>query len=91
MPFEFVDNNAAAIDRATRKRIRSHVAIGRNAGKKLVRKSRKDIDASIPRIEWPVGDDVSLFPFPEQVTPESKGLVRRGMYYLSLLKLASPT
>jgi hypothetical protein len=40
MPFEFVDNNAA-IDRAARKRIRSHVALGRNAGKTLIRPSRK--------------------------------------------------
>lgn len=40
MPFEFINNNAA-IDRAARKRIRSHVAMGRNAGKTLVRPSRK--------------------------------------------------
>ncbi|KFY31546.1 hypothetical protein V493_01003 [Pseudogymnoascus sp. VKM F-4281 (FW-2241)] len=39
MPFEFVDNNAA-IDGATRRRIRSHVAIGKNAGKTLMRPSR---------------------------------------------------
>lgn len=42
MPFEFVDNNAT-ISHTARKRIRSHVAIGRNAGKKLVRPSRKAI------------------------------------------------
>ena len=40
MPFEFVDNNAA-IDRAARKRIRRHVAMGRNVGRKLARPSRK--------------------------------------------------
>jgi len=40
MPFEFVDNNAA-ISCSARKRIRSHVAMGRNAGKKLLRPSRK--------------------------------------------------
>lgn len=40
MPFEFVDNNAP-IGRAARKRIRSHVAAGKNAGKTLVRPSRK--------------------------------------------------
>lgn len=40
MPFEFVDNNAT-IDRAARRRIRSHVAMGKNAGKTIVRSSRK--------------------------------------------------
>ncbi|KFY90540.1 hypothetical protein V500_05144 [Pseudogymnoascus sp. VKM F-4518 (FW-2643)] len=39
MPFEFVDNNAA-IDHAARRRIRSHVATGKNAGRTLVRPSR---------------------------------------------------
>ncbi|KFY40278.1 hypothetical protein V495_05502 [Pseudogymnoascus sp. VKM F-4514 (FW-929)] len=39
MPFEFVDNNAA-IDRAARRRIRSHVATGKNVGRTLVRPSR---------------------------------------------------
>lgn len=39
MAFEFVDNNAA-IDRAARRRIRSHVALGKNAGRTLVRPSR---------------------------------------------------
>lgn len=39
MPFEFVDNNAA-IDRATRRRIRTHVATGKNVGRTLVRPSR---------------------------------------------------
>lgn len=38
MPFEFINN--AEINRAARKRIRSHVALGRNAGKKLVRPSK---------------------------------------------------
>ncbi|KAF7921859.1 hypothetical protein EAE99_007622 [Botrytis elliptica] len=38
MPFEFINN--ATIDDAVRKRIRSHVALGRNAGKKLVRPSK---------------------------------------------------
>ncbi|TVY48307.1 hypothetical protein LOCC1_G001955 [Lachnellula occidentalis] len=40
MPFEFVNNNAS-IDRVARSRIRSHVAIGRNVGKTIVRPSRK--------------------------------------------------
>lgn len=39
MPFEFIDNNAR-IDRKTRKRIRSLVATGKNAGKTVVRPSR---------------------------------------------------
>lgn len=44
MPFEFVDNNAA-IDRAARRRIRSHVAIGKNVGRTIVRPSRAKTDA----------------------------------------------
>ncbi|KAK3293589.1 uncharacterized protein B0H64DRAFT_327211 [Chaetomium fimeti] len=40
MKFEFVDNSGA-IDGTARKRIRSHVAIGRNAGKKISRPSKK--------------------------------------------------
>jgi hypothetical protein len=39
MSFEFVDNNAT-IDRASRRRIRSHVAKGKNVGRKLMRPSR---------------------------------------------------
>ncbi|KAM0151087.1 hypothetical protein ACHAPG_008478 [Botrytis cinerea] len=38
MPFEFINN--AEINRSARKRIRRHVALGRNAGKKLVRPSK---------------------------------------------------
>ena len=40
MPFEFINNNAT-IDHTARKRIRSHVAKERNAGKSLTRPSRK--------------------------------------------------
>lgn len=40
MSFAFIDNTIA-IDHATRRRIRSHAAIGRNAGKSLVRSSKK--------------------------------------------------
>ncbi|KPM42944.1 hypothetical protein AK830_g3627 [Neonectria ditissima] len=36
-----ISQNTVAIDHATRKRIRSHAATGRNAGKSLVRASRK--------------------------------------------------
>lgn len=42
MRLEFIDNNTV-IDRAARKRIRSHAAMGRNAGKTLVRPSRKKL------------------------------------------------
>lgn len=41
MSFQFVDNNAT-INGAARRRIRSHVAMGRNAGKKIARPSRKE-------------------------------------------------
>jgi hypothetical protein len=40
MQFEFIDNSTA-IDRASRRQIRSHVAKGRNAGRKLNRPSRR--------------------------------------------------
>lgn len=39
MPFQFVDNNTT-IDHAARRRIRSHVATGKNAGRTVVRPSR---------------------------------------------------
>ncbi|KAF2812783.1 uncharacterized protein BDZ99DRAFT_555576 [Mytilinidion resinicola] len=39
MPFQFIDSNASA-DRATRRRIRSHAAMGKNVGRKIVRPSR---------------------------------------------------
>ncbi|EAQ84118.1 predicted protein [Chaetomium globosum CBS 148.51] len=42
MKFEFVDNSST-IDKTARKRIRSHVAIGRNAGKKISRRSKKEL------------------------------------------------
>ncbi|KAJ5215173.1 uncharacterized protein N7469_011664 [Penicillium citrinum] len=41
MPFEFVMNDG--IDNATRKRIRRHVSLGRNMGRKLTRASKKDL------------------------------------------------
>ncbi|KIM99089.1 hypothetical protein OIDMADRAFT_127640 [Oidiodendron maius Zn] len=41
MPFQFVDNTVS-IDRDARKKIRSHVATGRNAGKRHSRPSRKE-------------------------------------------------
>lgn len=39
MPFEFIDNSLR-IDRKTRRRIRSFVATGKNAGKTVIRPSR---------------------------------------------------
>jgi hypothetical protein len=41
MSFEFINNNSFNDD--TRKRIRSHAAVGRNRGKRISRPSRKDI------------------------------------------------
>ncbi|KAI5459123.1 hypothetical protein BGZ63DRAFT_271394 [Mariannaea sp. PMI_226] len=46
MAFQFIDNSS--IDGATRKRIRSHAALGKNAGKTLNRPSRKN--AQRPRV-----------------------------------------
>ena len=46
MPLEFIDSNTP-IDRATRRRIRSHAATGKNAGKTLVRPSRKKLRIEI--------------------------------------------
>jgi hypothetical protein len=42
MPFEFIDNNAP-IDRASRKRIRSRAATGKNANRTLVRAPKAHI------------------------------------------------
>jgi hypothetical protein len=41
MPFEFINNNS--LTNATRRRIRSHAALGKNKGKKITRRSRKDV------------------------------------------------
>jgi hypothetical protein len=109
MPLEFIDNNAT-IDRAARRRIRSHVAMGRNAGKTFVRLSRKKLglgmkntkaliripkviegtrdsesnDHVVHEIERQVGDGLSVLSIPQRPSPESTGLIQRGMY--SLLK-----
>ncbi|CRG89921.1 hypothetical protein PISL3812_06960 [Talaromyces islandicus] len=42
MSFEFIENNNPAISHAVRKRIRSHAALGKNVGKKIIRPSRKN-------------------------------------------------
>ncbi|KAL2872718.1 uncharacterized protein BJX67DRAFT_376511 [Aspergillus lucknowensis] len=102
MPFEFIDNNAA-IDRASRKRIRSRAATGKNLNRTIARSSRAivpkgttaapfrvpasirnahkrqyDTDGDVEiEIERPVGDGLQ---FPVPVPPESRYLVREGMY-----------
>jgi hypothetical protein len=48
MPYEFINNNAQ-INPTARRRIRSHAATGKNLGKTLVRRSRKDLLGSGPR------------------------------------------
>ncbi|RDW84262.1 hypothetical protein BP6252_01852 [Coleophoma cylindrospora] len=62
MPFAFVDNNAA-IDHAARRKIRSHVARGRNAGKTVVRPSRKKAEttaAALVRLAGEARDQMLL-------------------------------
>ena len=66
MPVEFINN--AAIDRTARKRIRSHVAMGKNAGKKLARPSRKRTTGMRFEIATPI---IDLPKF--QDDPESSG------------------
>uniref|UniRef100_A0A8H7K555 Transcription factor domain-containing protein n=1 Tax=Bionectria ochroleuca TaxID=29856 RepID=A0A8H7K555_BIOOC len=48
MLYEFINNNAQ-INPTARRRIRSHAATGKNLGKTLVRRSRKDLLGSGPR------------------------------------------
>ncbi|KAF7558905.1 hypothetical protein G7046_g5263 [Stylonectria norvegica] len=52
MAFEFIDNST--IDRAARKRIRSHAATGKNLGRKIVRPSRKKVVESRPALFRPL-------------------------------------
>lgn len=60
MSFEFINN--AAIDRVARKRIRSHVAMGKNAGKKLVRSRKRPVgmrrEITSPTIRPPNVQDI---------------------------------
>ncbi len=93
MRLEFIDNNTA-IDRAARRRIRSHVARGRNAGKTLMRQSRsvfgprlKSATASIHElksIEDVVPEIESQISdglsFPARLSSGSRSLIRRGMF-----------
>ena len=50
MQFEFIDGNTT-IDGTARRRIRSHVALGRNAGRKLARPSRTNAPAGVTRAQ----------------------------------------
>lgn len=52
MPIEFINNNAT-IDPATRRRIRGHVATGKNAGRTLVRPSRKNLGLATKKTTAP--------------------------------------
>lgn len=84
MPFQFVDNNAP-IGRAARKNIRSHVAIGKNAGKTLVRRSRTKAFVLKPHIpstfEIPcqIGDGLSGICIPTTLSPRFRPIVQKCM------------
>jgi len=88
MPFEFVDNNAA-IDHAARKRIRAHVALGKNAGKKLSRPSRKKafgVKTSTTLIHIPKGVETTHAhdsESAEEVLPEIEQQIGDGLSILS--------
>jgi hypothetical protein len=95
MPFEFVDNNAA-IDRAARRRIRSHVAMGRNAGKTLVRPSRKkafrlrvQTATALTRIPKLV-EDAHDFESNKKMVPEIERQVGDGLSVLSFPEQMTP-
>lgn len=71
MLFEFVDNSSP-IGRVARKRIRSHVAVGKNAGKTVVRPSRKN--ASVLRAEHTLGTPGPLYTSKcDKIVPSSIG------------------
>ncbi|KAJ5808520.1 hypothetical protein N7474_009789 [Penicillium riverlandense] len=95
MAFEFIDNSTT-ISRAERKRIRSHVAKGRNVGKTIVRPSRKKL--AVPRtfspenkenqprdreIERQIGDGLSVLGLPAPPTLASKRLVQKALTFFS--------
>jgi hypothetical protein len=71
MPFEFVDNSAP-IGQVARKRIRRHVAVGKNAGKTLARPSRKKAfilraEPHTPRIPGPLDRSEYDKPVPSSI------------------------
>lgn len=59
MPFEFIDNNAA-LSPAARRRIRSHAATGKNAGKTIRRRSKKSALSGRIRTEFRIQDATRL-------------------------------
>jgi hypothetical protein len=61
MKFRFIDNNEAG-DGAVRKQIRSHVAKGRNRGKKLSRPSRKTAFSNLSKTQPPVTEPLVQLP-----------------------------
>ncbi len=94
MPPEFIDNNAI-IDRAARRRIRSHVAMGRNAGKTLVRPSKRKLGlgiknatalSRIPKVVEDTRDSESN----EDVFYEIERQVGDGLSVLSIPKHPNP-
>ena len=94
MPIEFINNNGL-LNNATRKRIRSHAALGRNKGKKITRPSRKDVSTTTTPFRTPttmkrvseaveIGSDIErpigdALFFPVLLPGESKRLAKKGM------------
>lgn len=90
MSFIFMDN--AAIDRKSRKLIRSHAAKGKNLGRVLPsRKKRCELGVKIAMptrekyreenslsIERQFGDGLSVYPMPNKLPPGSRSLVQKG-------------
>lgn len=90
MSFIFMDN--AAIDRKSRKLIRSHVAKGKNLGRVLAPRRKRcevGVKAIMPirddrgeegtlSIERQFGDGLSVYPIPNKLPPGSRSLVQRG-------------
>ena len=94
MPLEFIDNSAT-IDRTTRRRIRSHVAMGRNAKKTLVRPSKKKLGLEIKNttafIRIPKAiEDTRYSEGNENVVHEIERQVGDGLSVLSIPKQLDP-
>jgi hypothetical protein len=95
MSYAFVDN-AAVNDRATRRRIRSHVAKGRNTGKTIVRPSRvKAFGLKARIIQTPVGtsnfvQDVNDVEGCKEMLPEIERQVGDGLSVLSFPEQLTP-
>ena len=94
MSLEFIDSNAT-IDRATRRQIRSHVAMGRNAGKTLVRPSRKKLGLGIKNTTTPIRipkiiDDIHDSKKNEDIVHEIERQVGNGLSVLSIPTQLNP-